>query len=153
MCVWMRHPNSYLFNPGLNTCLTCFITGSATKYILLVSTALCKIPLEHQINKFSAYLTVMIYERKYNSKLFKGIGCRLWACSLSWSSASDCQSSVQIGSLTTLWHDHIACIDDTACPTEKQHFDKWACAEPWTCPFTGCKRNDCKKHENLINCI
>ena len=20
-------------------------------------------------------------------------------------------------------------------PAEKQHFDKWACAEPWTCPF------------------
>ena len=56
---------------------------------------------------------------------------------LSWSSASDCQGSVQIGSLTTLWHDHIACIDDTAryVPAEKQHFDKWACAKPWTCPF------------------
>ena len=23
-------------------------------------------------------------------------------------------------------------------PAEKQHFDKWACAEPWTCPFNGC---------------
>ena len=51
---------------------------------------------------------------------------------LSWS--SDCQESVQIGSLTTLWHDHIACIDDTACPGRKQ---QWACAEPWTCPFKG----------------
>ena len=33
---------------------------------------------------------------------------------LSWS--SDYQGSVQIGSLTTLWHDQIAFIDDTACP-------------------------------------
>ena len=33
---------------------------------------------------------------------------------LSWSSASDCQGSVPIGSLTTLWCDHIACIDDMA---------------------------------------
>ena len=70
MCHWMRHLNSYLFNPGLKTYVTCFITGSATKHNLLVSTALCKIPLEHQINKFSAYFTVMIYERKYDSKLF-----------------------------------------------------------------------------------
>ena len=52
----MRHLNSYLFNPGLNTCMTCFITGSETKNILSVSTALCKIRLEHQINKFSALL-------------------------------------------------------------------------------------------------
>ena len=36
---------------------------------------------------------------------------------LSWS--SHCQGSVQIGSLTTLWHDHIAFIDDTACPGKK----------------------------------
>ena len=33
---------------------------------------------------------------------------------LSWS--SDCHGSVQIGSLTTLCHDDIAFIDDTACP-------------------------------------
>ena len=26
---------------------------------------------------------------------------------------------MQLGSLTTLWHDHIACIDDTACPGRK----------------------------------
>ena len=39
---------------------------------------------------------------------------------LSWS--SDCQESVQIGSLTTLWHDHIAFIDDTACPGRKTAF-------------------------------
>ena len=38
-----------------------------------------------------------------------------------------------LGSFTTLWHDHIACIDDTACAGKKQHFDKWACTEPWTC--------------------
>ena len=48
--------------------------------------------------------------------------------------SSDCQGSVQIGSLTTLWHDHIACIDDTACPGRKTAFDKWACAKPWKCP-------------------
>ena len=30
--------------------------------------------------------------------------------------------SVQIGSLTSLWHDHIACIDDTACPGRKTAF-------------------------------
>ena len=52
---------------------------------------------------------------------------------ISWS--SNYQGSVQIGSLTTLWHDHIACIDDSACPDRKQDFDKLACAEPWTCPF------------------
>ena len=56
-----------------------------------------------------------------------------WHVYVSWS--SDCQASLQIGSLTTLWHDHIACIDDTACPAEKRHFEKWACAEPWTCPL------------------
>ena len=39
---------------------------------------------------------------------------------LSWS--SHCQGSVQIGSLTTLWHDHIAFIDDTACPGKKVAF-------------------------------
>ena len=27
-----------------------------------------------------------------------------------------------MGSLTTLWHDHIACIDDTACPGRKTAF-------------------------------
>ena len=32
---------------------------------------------------------------------------------------------MQIGSLTTLLHDHIY-----------QHFDKWACTEPWTYPFS-----------------
>ena len=37
---------------------------------------------------------------------------------LSW--LSDCQESVQIGSLTTLWHDHIACTDDTACLRRKK---------------------------------
>ena len=52
---------------------------------------------------------------------------------VSWS--SDGQGSVQIGSLSTLCHDHITCIDDTAAPAEKQHSDKWACAELWTCPF------------------
>ena len=40
----------------------------------------------------------------------------------SWSSASDCQQSVQICSLTTLWHDRIVYIDNTACPSGKQHF-------------------------------
>ena len=35
----------------------------------------------------------------------------------SWSSG--CQGSVQIGSSTSLWHDHIACIDDTACRGRK----------------------------------
>ena len=39
---------------------------------------------------------------------------------ISWS--SDCQDSVHIGSLTTLWHDHIAFIDDTACPGTKTTF-------------------------------
>ena len=38
----------------------------------------------------------------------------------SWS--SDYQGSVHIGSLTTLWHDHTACIDDTACPSRKTAF-------------------------------
>jgi len=33
-----------------------------------------------------------------------------------------CQWSVQICSLTTLWHDRIVCIDNTACPGRKQHF-------------------------------
>ena len=41
---------------------------------------------------------------------------------LSCSSANDCLGSVQIGSLTTLWHDRIACIDDTACPGNKTAF-------------------------------
>ena len=36
--------------------------------------------------------------------------------------ASDCRESVHIGSLTTLWHDYIACIDDTACPGRKTAF-------------------------------
>ena len=54
---------------------------------------------------------------------------------LSWSSASDCQRSGQIGSLTTFWHDHIACIVIQHVPAEKQHFGKWACAETWTCSF------------------
>ena len=36
---------------------------------------------------------------------------------ISWS--SDWQESVQIGSLTTLWHNHIAWIDDIACPGRK----------------------------------
>ena len=40
----------------------------------------------------------------------------------SWS--SDCRGSAQIGSLTTLRHDHIACIDDTACPGRKIAFLK-----------------------------
>ena len=44
--------------------------------------------------------------------------------------ASDCQESVQIGSLTTLWHDHIACIDDTACPGRKTAF--WLMSMRWT---------------------
>ena len=52
----LGHINSHLFNPGVNICLTCFITGSAAKHISLVSTALCKIPLEHQINKFLGLL-------------------------------------------------------------------------------------------------
>ena len=39
---------------------------------------------------------------------------------LSWSSASDCQGIVQIGSLTTLWHDHIDCIDDYSMPRQKK---------------------------------
>ena len=53
---------------------------------------------------------------------------------LRWS--SDCQGSVQIVSLTTLWHDHFAFIDDTPCLGRK--IALWlyrACAEPWTCPF------------------
>ena len=46
--------------------------------------------------------------------LFHGwLICSYLQIYLSWSSASDYQGSVQIGSLTTLWHDHIACIDDT----------------------------------------
>ena len=48
--------------------------------------------------------------------------------SLSWS--SDCQVSVQIGSLTTLWHDHIAFTDDTACPGRKTTF--WLTRMRWT---------------------
>ena len=39
---------------------------------------------------------------------------------ISWS--SDCQGSVQIGSLTTSWHDHISFIDDTACPGREAAF-------------------------------
>ena len=31
---------------------------------------------------------------------------------ISWS--SECQGSVQVGSLTTSWYDHIACIEDTS---------------------------------------
>ena len=57
---------------------------------------------------------------------------RFYSKYLSWSSASDYQGSVQIYPLTTLWHDHIACIDDTACPGRETAFYKWACAEPWT---------------------
>ena len=34
----------------------------------------------------------------------------------------DCQGSVQIGSLTTLWRDHIACIEDGARPGRKTAF-------------------------------
>ena len=45
------------------------------------------------------------------------------------SCSSDCHGRVQIGSLSSLWHDHIAFIDDTACRGRKT-----ACAEPWTCP-------------------
>ena len=52
---------------------------------------------------------------------------------VSWS--SDRQGSVQIGSLTTLWHYHIARIDDTACLGRKTPFDWWACAEPWNLAF------------------
>ena len=47
---------------------------------------------------------------------------------LSWS--SDCQGSVQIGSLITLWHDHIACIDNTACPGGK--IALWLTSMRWT---------------------
>ena len=47
---------------------------------------------------------------------------------ISWS--SECQGSVQIGSLTTLWHDHIACIDDTACLGRKNAF--WLMSIRWT---------------------
>ena len=47
---------------------------------------------------------------------------------VSWS--SDCQGSVQIGSLKTLWHDHIARIDDTACPGRKTPF--WLMSMRWT---------------------
>ena len=36
----------------------------------------------------------------------------------------------EIGSLTTLWHDHIACIDDTACPGRKTAF--WYTSMRWT---------------------
>ena len=36
---------------------------------------------------------------------------------ISWS--SDCQGSVQSGSSTSLWHDHFAFIDDTACSGRK----------------------------------
>ena len=36
--------------------------------------------------------------------------------------SSECQGRVHIGSLTTLWHDHIACIDDTACPGKNTAF-------------------------------
>ena len=35
-----------------------------------------------------------------------------------------------MGSLTTLWHDHIACIDDTACPGRKTVF--WRMSMRWT---------------------
>ena len=47
---------------------------------------------------------------------------------LSWS--SDRQVSVQIVSLITLWHDHIAFIDDTACPGRKTAF--WLTSMRWT---------------------
>ena len=40
------------------------------------------------------------------------------------SRSSDCRGSAQIGSLTTLRHDHLACIDDTACPGRKIAFLK-----------------------------
>ena len=46
---------------------------------------------------------------------------------ISWS--SDCQGSVQIGSLTTLWHDNIASIDDTACAGRKTAF--WEISMRW----------------------
>ena len=39
---------------------------------------------------------------------------------ISWS--SDCQGCVQIGSLTSLRRDHVACIDDTACRGRKTEF-------------------------------
>ena len=52
---------------------------------------------------------------------------------LSWS--RDCQGSVQIDSLTTLWHYHIAFIDGTAFPGRKIAFNQWPCAERWTCTF------------------
>ena len=47
---------------------------------------------------------------------------------LSWS--SDYQGSVQIGSLTRLWHDHIVFIDDTACLGRKIAF--WLTSMRWT---------------------
>ena len=47
---------------------------------------------------------------------------------LIWS--SDCQGSVQMGSLTTLRHDHIAFIGDTACPGSKIAF--WLMSMCWT---------------------
>ena len=47
---------------------------------------------------------------------------------LSWS--SDSHGSVQIGSLTILSHDHIAFIDDTACPGRKTAF--WLASMLWT---------------------
>ena len=47
---------------------------------------------------------------------------------LSWS--SDCQVSVQIGSLITLWNDRIAFIDDTACPGRDTAF--WLTSMRWT---------------------
>ena len=37
-------------------------------------------------------------------------------------------------------------LDDTECPAEKQHFDKWACTEPWTCPFNFDQR------ETVVTC-
>ena len=44
--------------------------------------------------------------------------------------SSDCQGSVQIGSLKTLWPDHIACIDDTECHGRKTAF--WLINMRWT---------------------
>ena len=43
--------------------------------------------------------------------------------------SSDCQGSVHIGSLTTLWHDHIAWKEDRACPDRKTAF--WWMSMRW----------------------
>ena len=75
-----------------------------------------------------------------------------WICSylhISWS--SDCLGSVQIGSLTMLWHDHIACIDNTARPQQKTAFwlmrMHWTVKPPLYSRFHFCSMEHAWKHE------